>query len=400
MQWGQLSQYVRGVGAKRLSAVEIDPKTSHQHEFQGIQAFRTAFGTERLEVPATVLWLPDEEDEIQQISGILKWYDARENQPHRSPEYRLYYPAEAESVIHNATPGDLLVLGLTTENQAIITLAPAGSTTERQLLWLFGLPQELDQATAKPGEELASVELSVVESSILEAIGIKAQFPEAATLTALIERFGLSFPTTREMSEFARSAVEVDAIAEPDAALMTWYSTEEQLFKGLEKLVVQERLDQGFASVDEFLSESLKVHQRRKSRAGFALENQMEAILIANSISYSRGKITERKSKPDFIFPGIAEYHDSSFPTAKLTMLGSKSTCKERWRQILPEADRITEKHLLTLEPAISPAQTTEISVNHVHLVLPAEIHETYLESQRGDLLTVAEFLSIVRSRA
>jgi hypothetical protein len=51
--------------------------------------------------------------------------------------------------------------------------------------------------------------------------------------------------------------------------------------------------------------------------------------------------IKEHKSKPDFIFPGIAEYHDPHFDLNKLTMLGVKTTCSDRWRQVLAEADRI-----------------------------------------------------------
>ncbi|ASD85469.1 hypothetical protein LB105_004113 [Salmonella enterica] len=61
------------------------------------------------------------------------------------------------------------------------------------------------------------------------------------------------------------------------------------------------------------------------------------------------------------MFPGISHYHDSEFPHARLTMLASKSTCKDRWRQMLNEAVRISDKHLLTLEPSISENQTNEI---------------------------------------
>ena len=42
-------------------------------------------------------------------------------------------------------------------------------------------------------------------------------------------------------------------------------------------------------------------------------------------------------------------------------MLAAKTSCKDRWRQVLAEADRIRTKHLLTLEPAISKIQTAEM---------------------------------------
>ncbi|EJA5030400.1 hypothetical protein MU985_004932 [Salmonella enterica] len=42
-------------------------------------------------------------------------------------------------------------------------------------------------------------------------------------------------------------------------------------------------------------------------------------------------------------------------------MLAYKSTCKDRWRQMLNEAVRIPDKHLLTLESSICENQTNEI---------------------------------------
>ena len=40
-----------------------------------------------------------------------------------------------------------------------------------------------------------------------------------------------------------------------------------------------------------------------------------------------------------------------------------KSTCKDRWRQVLSEADRIPNKHLFTLEAAISENQTSKCKI-------------------------------------
>ena len=59
-------------------------------------------------------------------------------------------------------------------------------------------------------------------------------------------------------------------------------------------------------------------------------------------------------------------------------MLGAKSTCKDRWRQVLSEAQRIPNKHLLTLEPGISENQTDEMQAKRLQLILPAQLHATY----------------------
>src|SRR3546814_4083496 len=77
-------------------------------------------------------------------------------------------------------------------------------------------------------------------------------------------------------------------------------------------------------------------------------------LFTALGVQYARGAETENKNKPDFLFPGPQAYHDDLFPRERLTMLGAKSTLKDRWRQVLSEAEKINEKHLLTLSPGIS----------------------------------------------
>lgn len=44
MKQGYLSQYFNGIAFKYLSAVEIDPKRSNQHEFHGDQNLRILLG--------------------------------------------------------------------------------------------------------------------------------------------------------------------------------------------------------------------------------------------------------------------------------------------------------------------------------------------------------------------
>jgi hypothetical protein len=151
--------------------------------------------------------------------------------------------------------------------------------------------------------------------------------------------------------------------------------------------------------VDGFLGFSLSVHNRRKSRVGLALENHLAHLLSLLGIRHSRGNVTERRSKPDFLFPGASQYHNPAFDTAKLTMLGVKSTCKDRWRQILSEADRVAVKHLLTLEAGISEHQTDEMRGHNVQLVLPRSLHESYTISQQGWLQDVRSFCELVIAR-
>ena len=132
---------------------------------------------------------------------------------------------------------------------------------------------------------------------------------------------------------------------------------------------------------------------------GLSLENHLEAVFACHGLRYVRGTETENRSKPDFLFPGAAEYHDLQFPAERLTMLGAKSACKDRWRQVLPEAGRIDVKHLLTLEPSISANQTDEMAARGVQLVLPRELHETYAPAPRSSLMDLDTFINLVTRR-
>jgi hypothetical protein len=120
---------------------------------------------------------------------------------------------------------------------------------------------------------------------------------------------------------------------------------------------------------------------------------------MSRGIKYSRTAVTENNSKPDFLFPGKAEYHNPQFNSLNLTMLGVKSTCKDRWRQVLAEADRIEQKHLLTLEAAISTNQTEEMKAKNLQLVVPSKIHESYSFDQIAWLMNVKTFLEIVKEK-
>lgn len=109
--------------------------------------------------------------------------------------------------------------------------------------------------------------------------------------------------------------------------------------------------------------------------------------------------MTENRAKPDFVFPGISHYHDPAFPATRLSMLGVKSTCKDRWRQVLSEAKRIENKHLFTLEPGISENQTAEMTENKLTLVLPKSLHASYKPAQLVGLMQLDEFIELSRRR-
>ena len=109
-----------------------------------------------------------------------------------------------------------------------------------------------------------------------------------------------------------------------------------------------------FPSIDAFVSMANEVLNRRKSRAGKSLEHHLADIFTQNSLLFEEQVITEEKKKPDFVFPSGECYHNMAFPGDLLTVLGAKTTCKDRWRQVLNEADRVDDNCLFTLQQGVS----------------------------------------------
>ena len=117
-------------------------------------------------------------------------------------------------------------------------------------------------------------------------------------------------------------------------------------------------------------------------------------------IRHVRGAITEYNHKPDFLFPDLETYHAAPAEgDPRLTMLGAKSTCKDRWRQVLAEAEKISGKHLLTLEPGISEPQTEQMEAASLQLVVPSPVHSSYTDAQRDWLWSVRDFIGEVSKR-
>lgn len=233
----------------------------------------------------------------------------------------------------------------------------------------------------------------------------KPQAKIAHLLDDFASRF-MDFPETRIMSEGAREcfnkayriAIE-DIRSKPDDIIMHWYDTEEKLFKCMEEKIYSSMISQPFGSVEHFAEIANKVLNRRKSRAGKSLEHHLSDIFTANEIIFEEQAITENNNKPDFLFPNSECYHSIIFPTEDLTMLGVKTSCKDRWRQVLNEADRIKDKHLFTLQPGISKNQLKEMKDARLTLVVPRKNIGTFPQEYQAELCDLSSFIEMVRKR-
>lgn len=421
----KISDYVEGVAAKYLRAVDADSSTSNQHEIGGL--IKAGFekylgkGRENFRYRVRQIYVGDNDEDPTICDGNVTWYDARRDDPKRDPEYRLYYYdspvtelmcegdffliAKLKHELPNVALDPQVDAGDFHPGSFLMVIAPAGSNAEFQLRTIFGLDNVGDRLKAGL---LDAVALLLPIRSMLEDIGIELSAglsQEDSWLEALIDKFGgTSFPKTAVFSSFARKTLEkeVSPFEAPDETLMAWMNREESLFKIYEKHIVKERLATGFGEdVEAFIDFSLSVQNRRKSRAGHAFEGHLDCLFQHHGLQFEqgrgKGKVTENNSKPDFIFPSFKAYHDASFPIARLKMLGAKTTCKDRWRQVLSEAKRIEAKHLVTLEAAISRVQFDEMKSNRLQLVVPSAIHPTYLPEQQEALMNIEQFISCIK---
>ncbi|MCA3995287.1 MULTISPECIES: type II restriction endonuclease [Serratia] len=403
-----LRDIFRVAAGKHLSAVDADSSRSNQHEIGGL--VKVGFGevlgkpgkTETFEFICKMVYINDEMDDPLIVDDHVTWYDSRRRSPTRSPEYRLYY--HDNSVTELLQEGDFFLIALQDNGTLLMCFAPAETYIEAQLRNLFGLTGELNESFQP--SEIGNQKLLLPVQMLLEQFGVTfkpEQEGDEDLLALLLERYPNGLPKSHEFSEFARLRKPASPLVNPDDALMIWLTEEENLFRTYERHLVRARLLQGFGDdggdVDAFVDFSLSVQNRRKSRVGFAFENHLDHLFKLYGLQFEKGSsknTTENRSKPDFLFPSFKAYHDDKFPTDKLFLLGAKTTCKDRWRQVLAEGDRLETKHLVTIQAGISNSQLSEMKSKKLQLIVPKTIWGTYPAEAHQKLTSLQEFINEV----
>ena len=209
-----------------------------------------------------------------------------------------------------------------------------------------------------------------------------------------------TFPTGMELID---KTVELrpDLSVSPDDRLLRRRGCEFELFRSVEEAVELPAVKEGFDSMDEFTARAQTILQRRKSRSGRSLELHVRTIFMEEGLRENRDFAYQQEAepgrRPDFLFPSAETYKDRAFPESRLRMLAVKTTCKDRWRQILNEADRIQRKHLLTLQEGISEGQFRAMRDAGVQLVIPTRLADKFPASVRPHLNTLEDFIPDVR---
>lgn len=402
----RLKDIFRVAAGKHLSAVDADSSRSNQHEIGGLvkvgfgEVLGTPRKTETYEFACKMVYINDEMEDPLVVDDQVTWYDSRRRSLTRSPEYRLYYHDNA--VTELIQEGDFFLIAQQENGTLLMCFAPADTYIEAQLRNLFGLTGELQEKFKS--SVIGNTKLLLPVQLLLEQVGVTfepKQEGDTELLAFLLERYPSGLPKSHEFSALARARKPANPLEDPDEALLMWLTEEEHLFRTYERHLVRARLLQGFGAdggdVDAFVDFSLSVQNRRKSRVGFAFENHLSHLFALHGLQFEKGsskKTTENRSKPDFIFPSFEAYHDIRFPTENLFLLGAKTTCKDRWRQVLAEGDRVETKYLVTMQPGISIAQLTEMKSKSLQLIVPAPIWETYPEEAQGQLMSIRAFIT------
>ena len=224
-------------------------------------------------------------------------------------------------------------------------------------------------------------------------------------IRAIVEQY-TDFPTTSEICTAAQDLIinikrlqNKDIIRNCDALVKDWYDVDFLIFEGIEEKLYRPYIIEPIGELNRLLRLSKVITNRRKSRAGLSLENHLSRIFDACDFRYEKHAETELHKKPDFLFPNSECYHNANFNQDKLLMLAAKTTCKDRWRQVLSEADKIHNKYLFTLQPGVSNNQLKEMKSCGLTLVVPKKNLTLFDYAETRNVIDLTTFVSYIKEK-
>lgn len=336
----------------------------------------------------------DSHADHRQVRAI--WYNNRFFGGTRNEARVTNWGGEASAVLDPDATGSI----------AVFVFTPARDGEPRDLhVWVCGHPTEEDLieeriAPVEPGQHVIWRPGAADVARILEAAARRGAVSCRLAPARLPPGWLTVFPSAMEI---VRKVCELRPAGDmpPDERLLRRRDCEFELFQSVEEAIESRNINRQFLSVADFLTHAQRILQRRKARSGKSLELQTRAILLeegfAEGQDFSHQPESESGKRPDFLFPSEAAYKNAKFPAARLRMLAAKTTCKDRWRQVINEADRIAEKHLLTLQEGVSENQYAEMKAAGVRLVIPEPLVESFPDRVRPELVSLSSFIDSVR---
>jgi hypothetical protein len=395
------------LAAKLLAKVEVSESSSHQHEFNaGLLRVALELPKEKTsgKLDITYVHLGDEEPTGESCTYTM--YDSREGKP-RAAEYRLYF--DSRDLQGNSRPGDILIVVRPDDGLDLRALIlPQESETGRviaSMLRAEGI--EIDNRFAEIVTVIRKADLGALLSTTTERVDV----PDADSFITIADRALIdlaiatgSLPPTKAMADEAGRIVRTlrQGDLTPDDQLQWSLEAETALFQHIEQRLGQKEMDHlaaaGRVSFSDATTLVLKRLQSRKSRRGQSLQNHFRSILEAHRIPYGAQCRTERDERPDFLIPGCSQYSNQAFPDGALRMVACKSIVRERWRQILEEADRIPDKYLLTVDPDLTDDTVAKMLGTRLSVFLPERLLRAHYEGRtiEPDLGNVARLVDLL----
>jgi len=301
-------------------------------------------------------------------------------------EYRITRFGRGFPFLHDDNVGDLLVIAKLTEEDYVGYVLSSDVDIDDFLATFNLSPNETNQLIDVDGIVKPDVRIS---QFIQDFVNLYKAFPETRQMAL----------GARECYNKAYDITDLSFKKIPDEILLSWIETEYSLFKFMEEKIYADVISKPFNNVDSFVQMANEVLNRRKSRAGKSLEHHLSEIFVRNELIFEEQAITEDKKKPDFLFPNAECYHNLQFPTEDLVVLGAKTTCKDRWRQVLTEADRVEEKYLFTLQQAISKNQLKEMHDSNLKLVVPRKYIDSFPKEYQPEICDLSGFINMVKAK-
>lgn len=393
---------------KRLAAVEVDPARSHQHELNAGLLRRTLGITrDRVSGVLSILFYESDNRAPSFVETPYTLYDARENTPDRR-EYRLYY--ETSRLLERASPGDLLIIfrvpGRETDLQGMVVAR--GTRVEREILDALELDDR--QALAR----YLGITPARLDPRLGEQIALDLSYNDTSRSTdyptahhPLYRRCvaARDLPATAEMARAGRELATIvhGENLDPDSFIETGLDAETALYYDLEREIrtpeLAEILSGGSVDLAAILTFAKSVGQTRASRRGYSLEHHLAALLDREEVEFEMRCETEAGRHPDVLLPSCAEYHDPTFPPARLRMVACKTTVRERWPQVLDEAARIPVKYFLTLDPDLAEELLRRLTASGLRFFLPRTLLREQYRSlhEEGLLASVTDLVGALR---
>ncbi len=156
-----------------------------------------------------------------------------------------------------------------------------------------------------------------------------------------------------------------------------------------EPIIVERFTESKKGLFEEFDSFFMSIFQSRKSRAGDAFEHMIRSLFKSLDYPFAE-QINIEGATPDFVLPSEKRFREQPLDCIIFT---AKRTLRERWRQVVTEANKGYGFFLATIDEKVSQSQIEQMARHKVFMVVPQKLkNEKY--SGYYSVLSFEEFFA------